>query len=177
MVDGTQPGQRLLDGRRRREMIDRLVSEPARERLDRGHPVATADRLYGFPTQGRSCLFGDHKRRPVVIVRFSEEVAFAACLLEGSCAQGLFDPPARIEVRKPLRHPAVVPPDAASLLEVRIVFDALHGAAHWSTLWSQFGPQIPAILRNEIQTDTENPFEIKCLLGVHFVRNGASDGT
>ena len=112
-----------------------------------------------------------------MVAGFSEEVAFAACLLEGSCAQGLFDPPARIEVRKPLRHPAVVPPDAASLLEVRIVFDALHGAAHWSTIWSQFGPQIPAILRNEIQTDPENPFEIKCLLGVHFVRNGASDGT
>ena len=93
-----------------------------------------------------------------MVAGFSEEVAFAACLLEGSCAQGLLDPPTRIETRKPFRHPAVIPPDPASLLEVRIVFHALRGAAHWSTIWSQFGPQIPAILRNGIQTDPENPF-------------------
>ncbi len=177
MVDGKKPGQRFLNGRRRREMIDRLVSEPAGKRLDCGHAVTPADRLSGFPIGGRSRLVGDQERRPIVVVRFSEEVALVACLLEGSCAQGLLDPPARIETRKPSRDPAIVPPDPASLLEVRIVFDALHGAAHRSTIWSQFGPQIPAILRNEIQTDPENPFEIKLLLGVHFVRNGASDGT
>lgn len=84
MADARQPGQRLLDGRRRREMIDRLISDPARERLDRGHPVATADRLSGFPTGGRFCLSGDRKRRPVAIVLFSEEVAFVACLPERS---------------------------------------------------------------------------------------------
>ena len=177
MVDGKKPGQSFLDRRRRREVINWLVSEPARERLDRGHPVATADRLSGFTVGGRSCLFGDQERRPIVVVRFSEEVALVACLLEGGCAQGLLDPPTRIETRKPFGDAAVIPPYPASLLEVRIVFDAFHGAVHWSTIWSQFGPQIPAILRNEIQTDPENPFEIKCLLGVHFVRNGASDGT
>lgn len=62
MVDGKKPGQRLLDGRRRREMIDWLVSEPAGKRLDCGHPVATADRVSGFPIGSRACLFGEAER-------------------------------------------------------------------------------------------------------------------
>ncbi|MBU1286214.1 MAG: hypothetical protein KJ871_00665, partial [Alphaproteobacteria bacterium] len=97
------------------------------------------------------------------IVGLSQQVPFIPRLLHGSRAKRLLDSLARIEVSAPGRDPAIVPPDPASAFEVRIVFDALHDVGHWSTKWSQFGPQFPAISDKEKQPDLLNPFAFNVL--------------
>lgn len=44
LVDSEEPRERG----NRRKVIDRLVGEPARQRLDRGHAIPVPDRLSGF---------------------------------------------------------------------------------------------------------------------------------
>jgi len=44
------------------------------------------------------------------------------------------------------------------------------------TIGPQFGPQFPAILDKEIQSETIIPFDFNDIREVHFGRNGASDG-
>ncbi len=108
---------------------------------------------------------------------FGQQVTLVAGLVNRRRAKRFLNALAAIKVSELARHTSVVPPDAASLFEVGVVVDALHDAGHWSTIWSQFGPQIPAILCKAMQTEPKIPFVFNPLSGDHFRRNGASDGT
>jgi hypothetical protein len=125
-VDCKQSGERFFQRCLSGKMIDRLVGEPAGQRLDRGHPVATTYRVRDIAVRCRTRFLCNLERGSVVIVGLSQQVPFKPRLLHAGRAKRLLDSPARIEVTAPRRDPAIVPPDPASALEVRIVFDALH---------------------------------------------------
>ena len=96
-------------------------------------------------------------------------------MLKRGRAERFVDLFAGIEVCELSRNPAITPPDPASMFKVRNAYDALHDAAHWPAIWSHFGPQIPAILCKETQTDPKIRLDFNILIDVHLKRNGASD--